>query len=406
MNRSYFCLLFACILALVGCNQKTAQSKAPAGMPVFPVSVAKADQQSVPTELHVVGTVEAGSIVQVKSQIAGELMSVDFTEGQNVRKGDLLFHIDPRPYEDALQQAEAAVLRDKAQVLQAQSASVRDQAQARSAETEAQRQAELNREKLTPRSQFDQAQATAEAAKASAQATQATIDTAKAAVASDEAAVAKARLDLSRCIIRAPISGRTGNLLVHAGNLVKENDVPLVVIHEVSPIFVTFNVPEEHLNAIRRLNGAHKLPVRVYVEGDAAHSSFGSLSVIDNMVDTATGTIKLKATFANADGALWPGQFVTTVLTLDTIQNAVVVPTEAIQSGQQGQFVYAVKGDSSVEMRPVTLGPALGNRTVISKGLAPGDTVVTDGFMLLFPGAKVRAVAAPKSAGAPEAGTM
>jgi len=366
-------------------------------MPAFPVSTATVTEQTVPNEIRVIGTVEAGAVVQIKSQIAGELVSVDFTEGQNVAKGSVLFHIDPRPYEDALRQAEAAVLRDRAQVLQAESSLVRDNANAKSADTEARRQAELNREQLTPRSTYDQAQASADAAKAAAQATQASIETAKATVAADEAAVAKARLDLSHCTIPAPISGRTGNLLVHAGNLVKENDVPLVVIHQVSPIFVTFSVPEEHLNTIRRLDAAHRLPVRVFSEGDADHSATGSLSVIDNTVDSTTGTIKLKATFENRDGLLWPGQFVTTVLTLDTIRNAVVVPSEAVQSGQQGQFVYAVKPDQSVEVRPVTVGQVSASRTVIDKGLAAGETVVTDGFMVLFPGAKVRAVAAPKA---------
>lgn len=402
MIRSCFCVFIVSIIVLSGCNK---QADAPAAgakggpnmMPSFPVSIAKASEQSVPTEIKVIGTVEASAVVQVKSQIAGQLMAVDFTEGQNVAQGQPLFHIDSRPYEDALRQAEAAVLRDRAQVLQAESSLARDQANAKSAQTEAQRQAELDREKLTPKSTYDQAIATAEAAKATAQATQATIETAKAAVAADEAAVSKAKLDLSHCTIPAPISGRTGNLLVHAGNLVKENDVPLVVIHQVSPIFVTFNVPEEHLNAIRRLNAAHRLPVRVFAEGDASQSTMGSLSVIDNTVDTATGTIKLKATFENRDGMLWPGQFVDTVLTLDTIRNAVVVPSEAVQSGQQGQFVYAVKPDSSVEIRPVTVGQVSAARTVIEKGIAAGDTVVTDGFMVLFPGAKVRPVAAPKN---------
>jgi multidrug efflux system membrane fusion protein len=366
-------------------------------MPVFPVSVAKAVRQSVPTELRVVGTVEASAVVQVKSQIAGQLVGVEFTEGQNVAEGRLLFRIDPRPYEDALRQAEAAVSRDRAQILQAEASLARDDAQAKFAASDAQRQAELNRGGLTPRSQFDQAQSTAEAANASARATQASIETAKAALAADEAAVAKARLDLSHCEIRAPISGRTGNLLVNAGNLVKESDVPLVVIHRVSPIFVGFNVPEQHLAAIRRLGAVGRLPVRAFAESDPAHVASGTLAVIDNTVDTATGTIHLKATFDNRDGLLWPGQFVATVLTLDTIRDAVVVPSEAVQSGQQGSFVYAVKPDTSVEMRPVTPGRVYDARTVIDKGLSAGETVVTDGFLVLFPGARVRVVETAKT---------
>ena len=323
-----------------------------------------------------------------------------FAEGQNVAQGELLFRIDPRPYEDALLQAQAAVLRDKAQTLQAEASLARDNAQSKFADSDAQRQAELNRGGLTPRSQFDQAQSTAEAAKASARATQATIETAKAAQAADEAAVSKAQLDLSHCQIPAPISGRTGNLLVHAGNLVKENDVPLVVIHQIAPIFVSFSIPEQHLGAIRRLNAARRLAVRVFGEDDPAHVASGTLAVIDNTVDSTTGTIRLKATFDNRDGLLWPGQFVTTVLTLDTIRNAVVVPSEAVQTGQQGSFVYAVKSDSTVEIRPVTVGPVSGKRTVIDKGVAADETVVTDGFLVLFPGAKVRAVATKSEPGA------
>jgi multidrug efflux system membrane fusion protein len=371
-------------------------------MPSFPVTVAKAALQSVPTELRVVGTVEASAVVQIKSQIAGQLVGVEFTEGQNVAQGALLFRIDPQPYEDALHQAEAAVLRDRAQVLQAEASLARDNAQAKFAESDAQRQADLNRGGLTPRSQFDQAQSTAESARASARATQASIETARASLAADEAAVAKARLDLSHCEIHAPISGRTGNLLVHAGNLVKENDVPLVVIHQIAPIFVEFNIPEQHLNTIRRLNAARRLAVRVFAEDDPSQMASGTLAVIDNTVDTTTGTIRLKAVFDNRDGLLWPGQFVTTVLTLDTIQNAVVVPSEAVQTGQRGAFVYAVNPDTSVEIRAVTSGRNFGSKTVIDKGLAAGETVVTDGFLVLFPGAKVRVVDTAKM----ESGTL
>jgi multidrug efflux system membrane fusion protein len=402
LNRIAIYLTFASALAFSGCQKPSAQPKGAGGMPVFPVTVAKAARQSVPTELRVVGTVEASAVVQVKSQIAGQLVGVEFAEGQNVAEGDLLFRIDPRPYEDALRQAEAAVLRDRAQISQAEASLARDDAQAKFASSDAQRQAELNRGGLTPRSQFDQAQSTAEAAMASSRATQASIETAKAALAADEAATAKSRLDLSHCEIRAPLSGRTGNLLVNAGNLVKESDVALVVIHRVSPIFVTFNAPEQYLAAIRRLNSVSRLAVRAFAESDPSHTATGTLAVIDNTVDTTTGTIRLKATFDNRDGLLWPGQFVSTVLTLDTIQDAVVVPSEAVQSGQQGSFVYAMKPDTSVEIRPVVPGRSFGARTVIDKGLSAGETVVTDGFLVLFPGAKVRVVETAKT----ESGTL
>jgi multidrug efflux system membrane fusion protein len=381
------------LAAFTGCQQQQAASPAgAAGPPAVPVSVAKASQESVPTELRVVGTVEASSIVQVKSQVAGQLERVAFTEGQNVNQGDLLFVIDQRPYQEALRQAEAAVSRDMAQITQSEAALARDAAQAEFAKSDAARYAELQKAGVVSKSQSDQSQTAANVSREAARATQAGIESARAALESDKAAVAAARLNLAYCEIHAPIAGRTGNLLVHAGNLVKVNDVPMVVIHQVTPIFVNFSVPERHLAAIRRLHAAHKLPVRVYAQDNPTRAATGTLSVIDNIVDTATGTIHLKATFDNRDSLLWPGQFVTSVLTLDTISNATVVPAEAVQAGQQGQFIYLVKADNKVESRPVTSGLTFGRRTIIESGIAPGDTVVIDGQLRLFPGAEVRTV--------------
>jgi multidrug efflux system membrane fusion protein len=366
------------------------------------VSVAKASTESVPTEVHVVGTVEASAIVQVKSQIAGQLESVSFTEGQNVKQGDVLFHIDPRPYDEALHQAEAAVERDRAQVAQADANLVRDQAQAKYAETDAARQEELNKEDLASKMTADQARTTLDVNRATAHASEAMVNTARATLASDLSAVTKAKLDLSYCTIPAPISGRTGNLLVHPGNLVKENDAALVVIHRVEPIFVNFGVPEDHLGAIRRLNAVRPLPVNVTLQDGGNRAATGTLAVIDNTVDTATGTIHLKATFDNRDGMLWPGQFVNVALTLDTLRDATVVPTEAVQEGRQGQVVFVVKPGNTVEIRPVTAGVSRGGKTVIEKGLAPGETVVTDGQMALFPGAPVRIVEPAKTGPGPQ----
>jgi multidrug efflux system membrane fusion protein len=391
-----------CLLVLCGCQKEQAQKGGPAGPPVMSVSVAQATQESVPTEVRVVGTVEASAIVQVKSQIAGQLESVSFTEGQNVKQGDLLFRIDPRPYQEALHQAEAAVERDQAQVAQAQANLVRDQAQVKFAETDAARQDQLNKENLASKMIADQARTTLDVNRATARASEAMVNTARASLNSDQSAVAKARLDLSYCDIHAPISGRTGNLLVHPGNLVKENDVPLVVIHQVEPIFVNFGVPEDHLGAIRRLNAGHPLPVHVTLQDGANRTVTGSLAVIDNTVDAATGTIHLKATFDNRDSMLWPGQFVNVALTLDTVRNATVVPAEAVQAGRQGQVVFVVKPGNTVEIRPVTAGASFGARMVVEKGLAPGETVVVDGQMALFPGASVRIVEAAKPGSVPQ----
>ncbi len=388
-----------CLLALAGCQKE--QAKGPAGPPVVPVTVAKVTSESVPTELRVVGTVEASSIVQVKSQVAGQLERVAFTEGQNVKQGDLLFVIDQRPYQDALRQAEAAVERDRAQVNQTQAALARDAAQAKFAETDAARYAELQKAGVVSKSQYEQSRTNADATRETARATEASIASARAALAADEAAVATARLNLGYCQIHAPISGRTGNLLVHPGNLVKVNDVPMVIIHQVAPIFVNFSVPEQHLASVRRLAANHKLPVRALSQDNPGRLAEGYLSVIDNTVDTSTGTIHLKGTFENRDGTLWPGQFVTVVLTLDTIQNATVAPAEAVQAGQQGQFVYVVKADNHVEARVVSVGRAFGKQMIIDQGLKPGETVVTDGQLRLFPGAEIQAVDGAKL-GAPQ----
>jgi membrane fusion protein, multidrug efflux system len=393
--------LALCLIALTACQQQQPKSAtAASGPPPAPVSVVKATTESIPTEIRVVGAVDASSIVQVKSQVAGQLLRVGFTEGQNVRQGDLLFEIDPRPFEDALRQAEAAVVRDRAQIAQGEASLARDAAQAEFARTDAQRYAELQKAGVVSKSQYDQSQTNARVSSEAARATQATIDSAKAALQADQAAVEAAKLNLSYCRIEAPISGRTGNLLVHAGNLVKANDVPMVVIHRVAPIFVNFSVPEQHLAAVRRLSAAHKLPVRVFTRDNPNHAAVGVLSVIDNTVDSTTGTIKLKATFDNADARLWPGQFVNVVLTLDTIQNATVIPAAAVQAGQQGQMVYVVKPNNTAEMRIVTVSRTQGTKVIIEKGVEPGDTVVTDGQLRLFPGAPVRIVDAIKIEGA------
>lgn len=357
----------------------------------MPVSVAKAIEEPVATELRVVGSVEASSIVQIKSQVAGPIERVAFTEGQNVRRGDLLFVIDERPFQQALRQAEAAISRDRAMIAQAEASLRRDAAQAKFAETDAARYAELQKAGVVSRSQYDQSRTSADVSRESATATQASIESYKAALDADTAAAATARLNLSYCRIAAPISGRTGNLLVHAGNLVKVNDAPMVVIHQIAPIFVDFAVPEKHLASIRRLSTGRKLAVGAYPNDNPGRRAEGALSVIDNAVDTSTGTIKLKATFDNQDGLLWPGQFVTVVLTLDQ-QTATVVPTEAVQNGQQGQFVYAVDGQNRVDIRPVTAGRAVERKVVIEKGIAPGETVVIDGQLRLFPGAQIKAV--------------
>jgi membrane fusion protein, multidrug efflux system len=396
LRRSIAIPAVVACLAVLGSCRKAAPQQA-AGPPVVPVSVATAARESVPSVLTVVGTVEASSVIQVKSQVPGELLRVHFNEGQNVPQGALLFEIDARPYQDALKQAEANLARDRAQVKQAEANLARDLAQAKNADIDAERFAILEKEGVAARTQWEQARTTAEVYRQSAHASQASIESARAAVEADQAAVARAKLDIGYCEIRSPIAGRTGNLLIHPGNLVKANDEPLVVIHQMAPAFVSFSVPEQHLASIRRLNAARPLPVSATAGGDGANPASGRLAVINNTIDPATGTIRLKATFDNRDGRLWPGQFVNVTLTLDTILDATVVPAEAVQTGQQGQFVWVVKPDKSAEVRPVKTLRLFDSRAAIGEGVAPGDVVVTDGHLRLFPGAKVRVVEGGKA---------
>jgi multidrug efflux system membrane fusion protein len=376
-----------------GCGSSPVKSAGPA--PPIPVSVAMATQESMPIEVHAVGTVEASAVIQVKSQISGTLTRVAFAEGSNVNDGDLLFQIDPRPYEEALRQAQASLQRDSALLNQAQANLAKDVAQSKSLQADAERYAQLAKGGVVSRSQTDQTTAAAESNKASIKADEATIESARAALESDRTAIDTAKLNLSYCEIHSPVSGRVGNLLVHQGNLIAANSAtPLVTINRLEPIWVSFGVPEEHLSTIRKSAEGRQLPVTVSLQNDAAQKTTGALSVIDNSVDTTTGTIRLKATFDNKNRLLWPGQAVDAALILGTQQNVVVVPAEAVQPGLRGQMVYVVKPDQTVETRIVTVGLTRGSKIVIAKGLKSGETVVTDGQLRLFPGARIRPVPA------------
>jgi membrane fusion protein, multidrug efflux system len=380
------------VLAISGCQQQKAQT---AGLvPVVPVSVAPVVQQSVPIDIQAVGRVEPSAVIQVRSQVTGLIVKVAFAEGSNVQKDELMFEIDPRPYQEEFRQAQATLARDTAQLRQAEANRERDEAQLKSAEADDARNQELSKEGLASKSQREQSTAAAEAQRASILADQAAIESSNAAIDNDKAAIDKAKLDLTYCEIYAPVSGRTGNLLIHQGNLVGANGNPLVVINQLNPIWVSFNAPEQYLTEIRRSAAGHKLPVRATPRDDAAHPVDGFLEVIENTVDTNTGTIHLKATFDNRAGLLFPGQFADVTLTIGTLNQALVVPAEAVQPGANGQMVFVVKQDETVEPRPVTVGSNVGNRVTIAKGLSAGERVVTDGQLRLFPGAHIRAVPA------------
>jgi multidrug efflux system membrane fusion protein len=344
------------------------------------VVTTKAAQKPMPVGLTAVGTVEPISTVEVRSQVAGRILKVHFAEGQDVEAGQPLFTLDPQPFQVALDQATAVLARDTAQ--------------ANNAQAQAARYKSLLDRGLVPREQYETQLAGATALKATTDA--------------GEAAVAAARLNLEYSRIAAPASGRTGALLAHEGDLVQANgSQPLVVTNQVAPIYVTFAVPGKELDSIRRFGQVAPLSVEARVAGlDDAPAVKGQLTFIDNSVDPETGTIKLKATFANTDRSLWPGQFVDVTLFLTTEQRAIVVPSVAVQAGQQGPYVFVVDGQSHVEMRPVTVARIEGDESVIASGLKAGEVVVTDGHLRLVPGVQVTSREPARASGAAPQGVQ
>jgi multidrug efflux system membrane fusion protein len=351
--------------------------------------VAVAAVREVPIEIEAIGNVEAYSTISVKAQVGGQLTRVYFREGDFVKKGDPLFTIDPRPFEAALNQAIANDARNEAALAQAQATLARDSANARYSDAQATRYTQLFQEGIVSKDQTEQFRATADANTQAVAADKASIESARAAVVAGKAAVETAKLQLGYTNIQSPIDGRTGNLSVKAGNIVAANTVELVTINQVQPIYVTFSVPEAQLDAIKRYSGTQKMIVRARPQDTPGDEETGTLTFIDNAVDSTTGTIKLKGTFANPNRRLWPGEFVRVTLRLATEPNAVVVPNQAVQTGQNGSFVYVVKPDRTVESRPVVTGARVDQDMVVRQGLEGGETVVTEGQLRLVPGSHV-----------------
>jgi multidrug efflux system membrane fusion protein len=326
------------------------------------VTVAKVERKSMPLELIAIGTVEASASVAVRAQITGELTSVHFKEGDDVMQGQVLFTLDRRPLEAALKQAEANLARDLAQ--------------AANARAQAQRAQELATRGIATREQVETSTTTATALDAT--------------VGADRAAIENATVQLQYATILAPLSGRTGALMADPGNLVRANDAtPLVVINRVSPIRVGFGIPERQLPLLKKHLEQGSLRVEARPSGDDQHASEGQISFVDNAVDQTTGMIKIKGMFANGDRRLWPGQFVNVVTVLATDPHATVVPSVTVQTGQQGPYVFVVKQDQTVEMRPVVVARTSGAETIIESGVQEGETVVTDGQVRLNPGSRV-----------------
>jgi len=408
-------------LAMQGCGNKTEADSTPGkgpggpggggrggrgrgeGGPV-PVVVATAVEKDVPINIDVIGNVEAYSTISVKAQVGGQLTNVHFQEGDYVKKNDELFTIDPRPFQAQLSQVQAQLsqaqansARDTAALRQAEANLARDTANQKYAEAESGRYAKLFDQGIVSREQSDQIRANADALsqtiladKAAIESARAQLNADKAAIANAEAMIDNAKVQMSYTSIRSPIDGRTGNLAVKQGNIVAPNTMELMTIAEVHPIYVTFSVPEAQLGQIKKYMAQGKLPVIARPQDDSSGGQTGVLTFIDNTVDPTTGTIKLKGTFQNEDNRLWPGEFVRVTLRLTMRNNAVVVPNQAVQTGQDGQFVYVVKQDRTVEMRPVVTGTRVDQDLVVDSGLTAGETIVTEGQLRLAPGSRVQ----------------
>jgi multidrug efflux system membrane fusion protein len=352
------------------------------------VMVAKAVTRDVPIQAEVIGNVEASSAVTLRPQISGQITQAFFTEGEFVNKGKLLLTIDKRALEAQMKQLEAQISKDEAALNQAIANLARDKAQEGNARGQFDRADQLFKQGILSKEQRDQYDATLNGLSATLKADQANIESSKAAIAASQANVENQKVLISYTNIYAPISGRTGTLVVKPGNVVTANTTELATINQVSPIFVTFALPEANLATLRQ-NAGRKLPVTATAEEGGIHES-GTLAFFENAVDPTTGTIKLKATFANTDHALWPGQFVRVTLQLGQHPNAILVPNQAVQSGQDGTFVYAVQPDQRVAVRPVQIAQRVGEETVITSGIQSGETVVTEGTLRLVPGARIQ----------------
>lgn len=355
---------------LTACSSTRGPMPGGTGRPPAPVIVATSEERNVPIQVSAIGNVEAFQMVQIRSQVNGQIEDILFKEGQDVRKGQLLVRLDRRPFQADL---EKALSQQK-----------HDEAQAENSRLQAERYSSLEKQGVVSREQADQVR------------TQAKADAS--AVEADKAAVQSARVQLQYTDISAPMDSRAGALLMNVGNLVKANDTPfLVQLNQVSPIYVTFSVPEAVLDQVRQSFSKRRLTVLAYPKGQTTNPAEGYLSFIDNGVDMTTGTVKLKATFANKDRRLWPGQFVDTVLQLSVQKNAVVVQTKAVQSGQQGDYVYVVTPQETAESRPVKTAGTYQDLTVISNGLKAGERVIVGGHLRVAPDAKVVIVQGPKS---------
>ena len=391
---------FVAVLLLSSCGSTTTdvgdtgkgkgKGKGKNGGGTVPVVVAKSGLRNVPIEIGVVGNVEAYSVVTVRAQTGGMLNKVNFQEGEYVKKDDVLFVIDRKPLEGQMKSAVANLQKSTALELQAEANLNRDSANAKYAREQTERYLKLVDQGIFAKEQGEQLKSNADVLAQLLEADKAAINSAKAQMESDQSAINNLNIQLGYTTVEAPIDGRTGNILQKAGNIITSGTTDLATINQVEPIYATFSVPEARLSEVKKYMAQGSLQVTAKAQDGSGDLETGELTFIDNSVDTTTGTIKLKGTFKNTARKMWPGQFVNATLRLTIRTGAVVVPNQAVQTGQDGTYIYVVKDDQTVEVRPVTVGPRVDQDLVIDKGLEAGETVVTEGQLRLQPGTKVQ----------------
>jgi multidrug efflux system membrane fusion protein len=412
-RRSFRLVLYLAGLSAAltaGCSNKAAQNFA---RPPAPVSVTEAVAQDVPTYLDAIGKTVAREVVSVLPQVSGRITKIHFTDGANVRKGDLLFTIDTRPFEASLRQAQANVSKDEALKKQAEANLAREVAQAKWGETQVKRYRTLVESGVVPREQYEELRANLDTLNANVGAARAAVNSANEAIKSDTAAIESAKVELSYCYIRSPIDGRAGQRLVDIGNVVNPGGAgssssgsssALLVIERLDPIYADFTISQDNLTLVQEQMRAGTLVTEVRLPDSPENHVTGQLTFLDNSVQTTTGTVGLRATIPNEGHRFWPGRFVNVRLVLSTIRQAVLIPASAPQMSAKGSFVYVVKQDSTAEQRPVSLGQRQGDLVVVITGVQAGERVVTAGQLGVTPGGKVL-IQQPRNPNAPAAAT-
>lgn len=390
-------------LGLTGCSgEKKAGGPPPGASQPAPVHATKAETQRVPVELVSFGTAEPLSTIELKAQVSGEIVEVLFAEGDRVTQGQPLFRIDPRPFEAALAEAEANLARAGAQRGEAEANLRENEVRAKNAQVELERNKTLLSREIVTQEEFDQSRTAADALVAAAGADAAAVKSATEEIRAAQAAVDAAKLNLNYCTISSPIDGRTGSLMAHRGDLVSANaSSPVVLITQTAPINVSFTLPERYLQPLRDGMKAGEVPVQATIPETDAPPISGKLTFIDNAVDKITSTIRLKALFENEGEALWPGQYVNVRLGLGYLENRVTVPAQAVQTSQDGPYVYVISPESKAELRPVKTGPPYDGVVVIEEGLQAGEQVMTDGHLRVAPGGPVKVLGDAEKVEAP-----